>query len=289
MKTLFYPFVLSILGCFFTSLTNASEVIKLEKNIYAIEEDGFTSLVILSNNGVLITDPANTLRAEKLQKQIKTLTDQPVTKIVLSHEHYDHVGGTEIFSKAKVICHSSCEEVFQLDTRNITPKKVHITFDKKLSFKFGNTTINLHHFGPADGFSSTVIYLPENAIAFSADLYADRYLIPGIWMDNDNYLGILNALKKMQSWQLKHAVNSHATTTSVKALNENTEFVTDLYNLVNTNINNTISTEGVGKAFDSINECSQALKLPKYKHWTNYNTELPAHIRRMALSILHGG
>ncbi|WP_163831658.1 MBL fold metallo-hydrolase [Spartinivicinus ruber] len=288
MNKLFSSLLLSI-GCIVTPVTTATEVIKLKQNIYAIEEDGFTSLVILSNNGVLITDPANTSRAKKLQQQIKKLTKKPVTKIVLSHEHYDHVGGTEVFSSAQVICHNSCEKVFQLDNRNIAPKKVHFTFDKELTFKIGNTPVSLHHFGPADGFSSTVLHLPEDAIAFSADLYSDRYLIPGMWMENDNYLGVLNALKQMQSWKLTHAVNSHATSTSVQPLNENVEFVTDLYNLINNKINETIESEGVGKVFDGLNKWPQTLQLPKYRDWTNYNTELSAHIRRMALSIFHGG
>ncbi|WLQ17249.1 MBL fold metallo-hydrolase [Hahella aquimaris] len=267
----------------------AAEVVKFKQDAYAISEAGITSLVLLSKDGVLITDPASPERAKALQAEIAKLTDRPVTHIVLSHEHLDHVGGTETFPGAEVICHISCKAVFDLDVRGMAPKKVHAVFDDRHSFQFGGRKVTLIHVGPADGFASTIIHLPEDGIVYSADLYADRYIIPGVWMDNDNYLGVLKALRMMQDLKPQIAVNAHSTSTSVQALEENVTFVEDLYQLVSTQITNTIATKGPGAVMDNIPRWSQELKLDQYNDWSNYVTEFPAHVRRMALSIYHGG
>lgn len=103
-------------------------------------------------------------------------THQPVTTVVLSHEHYDYVGGTEVFPDADVVCHRSCQAVFALDVPGTAPDKVDVAFGDFLSLDVGGKTVHLHNYGPADGFASTVVFLPAERIAFTADVYASRQL-----------------------------------------------------------------------------------------------------------------
>ena len=80
----------------------AAPVVKqLADDVYMMSESHYTSLVVVGEDGVLITDPAFTPRAQSLKNAIAGITDKPVTRIVLSHEHYDHVGGTEVFPKPR--------------------------------------------------------------------------------------------------------------------------------------------------------------------------------------------
>lgn len=82
--------------------------------------DFFTgSLVVIGDDGVLITDPGSNGRAQPLQAEI---TNAPVTPIVLSHEHYDHVGAAGIFPNAAVICHRNCQPHFALDILRRRPR-----------------------------------------------------------------------------------------------------------------------------------------------------------------------
>ena len=39
------------------------------------------------------------------------ITSKPVGKIVLTHEHFDHTGGTEIFSKAEIIAQKNVKNL----------------------------------------------------------------------------------------------------------------------------------------------------------------------------------
>ena len=267
----------------------APMVKQLADDVYMMSESHYTSLVVVGEDGVLITDPAFTPRALSLKSAIAGITDKPVTRIVLSHEHYDHVGGTEVFPEAQVICHAACQAVFDLDLGPQSPKEVHVTFTDSLRVDFRGPPVDLLYFGPADGFASTVVHLPEQRVAFTADLYEHRSLTNGMWMDDDNYLAIRRVLKALQGMDLRHAVNAHSEDTSVAVVDESAAFVEDLFDLVGGEIRKAMQEGGPMKVFTSMELWVHGLKLPQYADWKGYDQHLPTHVRRMILSIFHGG
>ena len=267
----------------------APTVKRLTDNVYMMSEFHYTSLVVVSEDGVLITDPAFPGRAQSLKRAIADITDKPVTKIVLSHEHYDHVGGTGVFPEAQVICHAACQAVFDLDVGGVAPEKVDVTFTDSLRVDFRGPPVDLYYYGPGDGFASIVVHLPEERIAFTADLYERRALTPGKWMDDANYLAILRVLKELQKKNLRHAVNAHSADASVAIVDENVKFMSDLFNLVNGEIRKAMEAGGPMQVMTSMETWPRDLKLSQYADWEGYNEHLPAHVRRMTYSIVHGG
>ncbi len=267
----------------------APTVKQLADNVYMMSEFHYTSLVVVGEDGVLITDPAFPGRAQSLKRAIADITDKPVTTIVLSHEHYDHVGGTGVFPEAQVICHAACQTVFDLDVGGVVPEKIDVTFTDSLRVDFRGPPVDLHYYGPGDGFASIVVHLPEERIAFTADLYERRALTPGKWMDDANYLAILRVLKELQKKNLRHAVNAHSDDASVAIVDENVKFVSDLFNLVNGEIRKAMEAGGPMQVMTSLEAWARDLKLPQYADWEGYDEHLPAHVRRMTYSIFHGG
>ena len=272
-----------------SSVFAAPTVRQLADDVYMMSESHYTSLVVVGEDGVLITDPAFTPRALSLKSAIAAITDKPVTRIVLSHEHYDHVGGTEVFPEAQVICHAACQAVFDLDLGPQSPKEVHVTFTDSLRVDFRGPPVDLLYFGPADGFASTVVHLPEQRVAFTADLYEHRSLTNGLFMDDDNYLAIRRVLRELQKMDLRHAVNAHSEDTSVAIVDESAAFVEDLFNLVSGEIGKAMQEGGPMKVMTSMELWQYELKLPKYADWNGYDRHLPVHVRRMVMSIFHGG
>ncbi len=269
----------------------APQVTKLAEGVYGIFEGGYHSLIVISANEVLVTDTANSQRAEILKQEIAKITPNPVTKIALTHEHYDHVGGTQVFGDAEIICQRNCLEIFELDVMGSVPDRVDISYEKYHKIELGDKVIELHHFVPGDGVATSIIYLPDVAIIHSADLYESRKLIPGMFLDDANYLGIRRILNEISDWKIDHALNVHALESDPQALRENIEYYNNLYEAVHARMNEIISEGGLPALFASAQsgELYNSIDLPRYKDWENYDTELPAHVRRMAKSIFHGG
>ena len=204
-----------------------------------------------------------------------------VTRIVLSHEHYDRVGGTEVFPGAQAI--------FELDATGSAPRRVAATFTDSTTMDFRGPTVELLYFGPADGFGSVVARPPDERVAFIAVLYGDRPPTDGLWMDDDNYLTVRRALRELPEMDPPHAVNAHSDDASVATVERNAAFVDDLFDLVNGEIRKAAREGGPAGVAMNLATWRNEPRLPDYADREDCNERLAVHVRRMALSIRHGG
>lgn len=254
-----------------------------------------STLVVISDDEVLITDPAIGFRGQSIMEEIAKLTDTPVTTIVLSHEHYDHIGGTDIFEDAKVICHRNCLPVFELFKQGEVPgygpiPDVDETFDTFKEIRVGDKVVELHYLGPGDGDATTVIYMPNERIVVTSDMYEPRALTHENWVDDKNFAGVRHILNTISGWDIEHAVNAHSTGTDPVDLMENVEYYNDLYDAVRVAVDDAIAQAGGARfgAYGLFDTLPQTLTLDKYKDWVNYDNALPKHIERMLVAIYHG-
>lgn len=266
---------------------NAPVVSKLADNIYSIHTVFYSSIVVIGDDGVLIADPANRYRAGILKDEIAKLTDKPVTKIVLTHEHFDHVGGTEVFEGAEIIAQENVTAVFHLDPLGLTPVTVDVTFSNKHTIDMGSTSVELKYLGAGDGVATTIIYLPNEDIVATADLYDENQLTLGAFLDDKNMLGVRSILNEVSGWDMKHAISTHSTGTDPAVLRANAKYFNDLYDAVFPTVMETASTNPAG-IWELPGSLSVSVKLPQYESWANYD-QLPHHVRRMVLAIIHGG
>lgn len=66
---------------------------KLGKNTYWIGVNYYNATVVVSKDSVLLIDPLGDGRIDALFQGIQSITDKPITAIMYSHYHLDHVGG----------------------------------------------------------------------------------------------------------------------------------------------------------------------------------------------------
>ena len=257
---------------------------------YISDIGGFitTSLIVIDGGEVLITDPSHELMAQSMREEIAKLTDDPVSIIVLTHEHYDHAAGTSGFGdEATIICHINCQPIFDLDVLGDVPD-VDLTYATTLDVEVGDKLVELHYLGPGDGEATTVVYMPEEEIVATADLYEPRALTHKNWVDDKNFSGVRHILNTVSGWELTHAVNAHSTGTNPRDLRENAAYYDDLFHAVYEAVA-AAAAEGGGRAvFELSRTLPDTLVLEDYQDWVNYDNSFPRHVERMFHSITHG-
>ena len=261
---------------------------RLTDNVHSVYSGFYTSLVVVGDEGVLITDPANAYRAATLEAEIAKITELPVTHIVLSHEHYDHVGGTEVFEGAQIIVQEKAVPVFGLDAMGYAPKTVDQTFDQSLTIMMGETKVEVVHFGfPSDGVANSVVYLPEEGVLYSSDLYEVKGLQDRAFIEALNSAGVREALNRLLALNPKYAIASHSIGHDPEALRRAAAFFNDLHDAVVSRLKEA-SAGGYEAIATATKALPQELKLEAYEDMENYE-DLDRHIERMIESVQHGG
>ena len=139
---------------------------------YAFVNSGYISLFIVTDEGVIATDPGSQSgpeRADAYRAAIASVTDQPVRYLVYSHHHADHSTGGEVFADtATFISHRNAVEKLAAlaDPRTPVPE---IAFTDALTIELGGTTIELYYTGRNHSDNSIVLLYPERRLLFAVD------------------------------------------------------------------------------------------------------------------------
>src|SRR6266704_5542680 len=84
------------------------EVDKLKENLFVLKGGGGNTAIFIAANGVVVVDTKNPGWGQPILEKIKTLTDKPVTTIINTHTHGDHVSGNVEFpATVEVIVHEN--------------------------------------------------------------------------------------------------------------------------------------------------------------------------------------
>jgi len=155
-----------------TPVPPTGEVQQFADDTYAFVSGGYVSLFIVTEEGVIATDPSSQQgpeRAEAYAAAIASVTDQPVRYVVYSHHHPDHAIGGEVFADtATFVSHRNAAPKLSAldDPRTPVPT---IAFDDYLRLELGGTAIELYYTGRNHSDSSIVLLHPAARLLFAVD------------------------------------------------------------------------------------------------------------------------
>src|SRR5438445_13860446 len=73
------------------------EVQKLKENLWVLKGGGGNTAVFVTANGVVVVDAKNPGWGKPILDKIKELTNKPITTLINTHTHGDHVSGNVEF------------------------------------------------------------------------------------------------------------------------------------------------------------------------------------------------
>ena len=81
---------------------------KVKDNLFVLRGGGGNTAVLVTASGVTLVDTKNPGWGQPLLDKVKTLTTKPVTTVINTHTHYDHVSGNvELPADVDIVTHEN--------------------------------------------------------------------------------------------------------------------------------------------------------------------------------------
>ena len=263
------------------------DVDKLRDNLYVLRGGGGNTAIFIAANGVVVVDTKNPGWGQPILEKIKTLTDKPVTTIINTHTHGDHVSGNVEFpATVEVIVHENTK-ANMMEMRGATgipqqgpptnifkehngiglPKR---TFKDKMSIGSGNDRIDLFYFGRGHTNGDAWVLFPALRVVHAGDIFAGKNL-PLLDANNggsgvqigDSLAKAANSLNNVETIITGHSM----TTMSMADLREYAEFNKEFLAVV----------REAKKAGKSVDDVAKTWKMPA--KYTGYGAPQEARLK----------
>jgi len=147
----------------------------LGEGLYMITDGAYQSMFMTYENGVVVVD-APPSYASHIRTAIAEVTDKPITHLVYSHYHVDHIGGaTSLGGHPVIIAHKETNRILARDHDPNRPLAT-VTFDDQYSLSVGSQALELSYHGNAHAPGNIFVYAPRQRTLMVVDL-----IFPG-WM-----------------------------------------------------------------------------------------------------------
>ena len=148
-----------------------TETEELGDGLYAFRYGPYRNIFLVTDDGVVATDPLDVKAATLLREAIAKITDQPVKYVAYSHSHWDHASGGQIFKDegAKFVAQRECL-INMTETRHPDVVLPDIVFDETYSIKLGAQSLDMYYFGPSHDDCMTVMIAKPANIMFIVDI-----------------------------------------------------------------------------------------------------------------------
>ena len=191
--------------------TAAESTTKMADGVYLYAPgDGYTSMFVVTSDGVVAVEPVNTQHAKGMLKAIRSVTDKPVRYLLHTHNHWDHSRGGRIFRDvgAKILAH---QEAFAWMKGNPHPDMVlpdEGWSGKRKDITLGDTTLEMHYIGMSHGLGMTVFRVARQKVIYIADVVTpDRALFTIV--PDFNIKEWVRALYEIEKLDFDKAIFSH--------------------------------------------------------------------------------
>ena len=161
---------------------------EIRDNLYWVTDGSYNTMFLVTDEGVVAIDAPPSIGRNYL-KAIADVTDKPITHVIYSHAHLDHIGAAGIFpNNATYIAHQDTGLELQramslASNTSAVPPIPTITFPNNYTLQVGNQTLNLDYYGNNHMPGNLFIYAPNQKTLMLVDV-----VFPG-WVPYV-YLGI---------------------------------------------------------------------------------------------------
>jgi cyclase len=260
------------------------DVEKLKDNLFVLKGGGGNTAVFVTGAGVVVVDTKLPGWGQPLLEKIKGLTGKPVTTIVNTHTHFDHVSGNVEFpATVEVVVQENTKanmekmatptgvapqepaNIFKDNNGRGLPKR---TFKDKLSIGTGSDRIDLYYFGRGHTNGDAWVVFPALRVMHAGDIFSGKNL-PLLDANNGGSgLHIGDTLAKAAGVKdIDTIITGHSTQMTVADLREYAQFNRDFL----------AAMRAAKKAGKSVDEVAASWTMPA--RYSGYAAAQPARLK----------
>jgi glyoxylase-like metal-dependent hydrolase (beta-lactamase superfamily II) len=166
------------------------EIEKLKDNLFVLRGGGGNTAAFVTAAGVVLVDTKLPGWGKPILEAVQKITDRPVTTIINTHTHFDHVSGNVEFpATVEVVTHATTAKLMQemnpvygLQTgpqpnifkdnggRGLAKR----TFTDRLTLGSGNERVELYYFGRAQTGGDAYVVFPFHRVLHTGDTFPNK-------------------------------------------------------------------------------------------------------------------
>jgi glyoxylase-like metal-dependent hydrolase (beta-lactamase superfamily II) len=221
---------------------------KLGDGLYMIADGAYQSMFMIYESGVVVVD-APPAYAARIRQAIAEVSDKPITHLVYSHHHRDHIGGARTLGGTPVLI--AHRETNRLLARDADPDRplASVTFDDRYRLEVGSQVLELSYHGVAHAPGNIFIHAPKQRTLMVVDV-----IFPG-WMPWRRFAlaqdvpGYFAQVDTISQWSFDTLVGGHVGRTGTPAdVATQRAFMQDLKAAAQTALKTTVPADGLAAA-----------------------------------------
>ena len=145
-------------------------VTQVRDNLYLLSGGGGNTAAFVTSDAVVVVDAKNPGWGQPILDKIRELTPKPVTMLINTHTHGDHVGGNKEFpATVEVIVQENTQANMQ---RMDVPSDR--AFADRMTIGSGADAVELYYFGPGHTNGDAFVVFPALRTVHAGDIFARK-------------------------------------------------------------------------------------------------------------------
>jgi glyoxylase-like metal-dependent hydrolase (beta-lactamase superfamily II) len=190
------------------TLANGYHVEELKDGVYWVTSGWYDCMFVRTGGGVIVIDAPCGI-GERMIDAIGSVTDEPITHMIYSHWHADHVGAARIYGdKIRRLGHAKTRELLERfpDPDRMVPTE---TFTDNAVLDVNGVKLELSYKGQNHAEGNIFVYAPKQKVLAAIDIVAPGWVAFKGCDSSDNLSGWLQAHDQILDYDFDAIVCGH--------------------------------------------------------------------------------
>ncbi|WP_224401711.1 MBL fold metallo-hydrolase [Pseudonocardia sp. ICBG1034] len=181
---------------------------QLRGGFHWVTSGGYDAAFVVTDDGVVAIDAPPTI-GENMLAAIADVTDEPVTHVVYSHWHADHIGAAAVYgADVEIIAHRITGELLERFPDPLRPPPTTV-FDDDLTLVVGGVTLELSYKGENHCPGNIFIHAPAEKVLTAVDIVSPGSVTFMHCDASQNIMGWYQAQAQILEYDFDYFVGGH--------------------------------------------------------------------------------